>query len=172
MFRRFTRLTGLIILILCQTQFIFSQKDCSTPVANAENVVSSLMDSDNSKNFISGSNTFLNVPIFFIDQSIHDKESILEKVANQTTLFDQSVFHLFAHGRSGELFIDGQWLNADRILDWLTKENLLNNKTHLNIYGCNFAKDVKGKAAVSKLEIALGISIAASDDLTGYDGDW
>ncbi|MCP3893799.1 MAG: DUF4347 domain-containing protein, partial [Bacteroides sp.] len=42
----------------------------------------------------------------------------------------------------------------------------------LNIYGCNFAKGEKGCQAVAYLEKTLGISIAASDDITGKDGDW
>ncbi|MCP3929262.1 MAG: DUF4347 domain-containing protein, partial [Bacteroidetes bacterium] len=68
---------------------------------------------------------------------------------------------------------NGQWRNAQQIADWYTEQQL-NNSTaqQLNIYGCNFAKGEKGKQAVSFLEATLGVSIAASDDITGKDGDW
>ena len=82
------------------------------------------------------------------------------------------VFHLFTHGKPGELLINSQYLDAIAIADWLRHEKKLQNKEHLNIYGCNFAKGEKGRNAVQYLETNLGISVAASDDITGVDGDW
>jgi hypothetical protein len=49
---------------------------------------------------------------------------------------------------------------------------LLRDKQHLNIYGCEFAKEAKGQAAVAYLEKELGITVAASTNITGRDGDW
>lgn len=41
----------------------------------------------------------------------------------------------------------------------------------LNIYGCEFAKD-QGIDAVNYLQATLNINIAASNNITGQDGDW
>jgi len=49
---------------------------------------------------------------------------------------------------------------------------MLNKIEHLNIYGCEFAKDAIGKAAIHYLETALNISVSASNDITGVNGDW
>ena len=81
------------------------------------------------------------------------------------------VYHLFTHGKSGELLIEGQWLSNESLASFI-QTKISANTTHINIYGCNFAKGKKGKQAVSYLEAALGVSIAASDDITGVDGDW
>lgn len=93
------------------------------------------------------------------------------------TLNEQSspeIFHLFTHGRPGELLINGQWKDAKQIAAFL-KPIIQQSPVeirHLNIYGCEFAKSEIGKEAVSVLEETLGVSVAASDDLTGLDGDW
>jgi hypothetical protein len=83
-----------------------------------------------------------------------------------------NVLQLFSHGRSGELLLDGQWRNAAQIAKWLHNTSLLTHKQHLNIYGCEFAKGAKGQAAVAYLEKELGITVAASNNITGRSGDW
>ncbi|MCP3888069.1 MAG: DUF4347 domain-containing protein, partial [Desulfobulbaceae bacterium] len=107
---------------------------------------------------------------YFVDQSLNGRQA-LQKAAQQHS--GQNAFQLFSHGRPGELLINGQWLNAKQIADWLTNEQgIQSTLQQLNIYGCNFAKGAKGREAVAYLEKTLGISIAASDDITGKDGDW
>lgn len=83
-----------------------------------------------------------------------------------------SGLHLFSHGRPGFLFVEGQWLGAAEIAEWLPGQFDLAGQTHLSIYGCNFARGEKGRAALAYLENTLGIFVAASDDVTGADGDW
>ena len=102
----------------------------------------------------------------FIDKEVVTPDLSLNTVA------DPSVLHLFSHGRAGALRIEQAWKGAPAIADWLQRTALLEGKTHLNIYGCNFAQGAKGRAAVTYLEKELGIVVAASDDLTGVDGDW
>ncbi|MBL0292770.1 MAG: DUF4347 domain-containing protein [Saprospiraceae bacterium] len=87
---------------------------------------------------------------------------------------DQTVFQLFSHGRSGELFLDGEWKNAEQIASFV-KARISNSSSKvntLNIYGCEFAKDQKGIDAVNYLQATLNINIAASNNITGQDGDW
>ena len=102
----------------------------------------------------------------FIDKALVDFPTV------EST--DQTVFQLFSHGRSGELFIDGKWKNAQEIATFV-KSQIHNSKLdikNLNIYGCEFAKGKIGEEAVSYLESTLSISVAASTNLSGNDGDW
>ncbi len=108
----------------------------------------------------------------YIDADLPDKDIILSGL---NEIQSNSTYHLFSHGRAGELLIDGQWLDAKQIAVFLSDQ--LNDKrgprfSSLNIYGCEFAKGEKGKQAVAYLENILNVSIAASEDLTGSNGDW
>lgn len=80
--------------------------------------------------------------------------------------------HIFSHGRSGELLLDGKWSNAENITKFIQSKFELNNYLYLNIYGCEFAKGEEGIKAIEYLENALGLCVAASDDITGIKGDW
>ena len=102
----------------------------------------------------------------YIDKGIEN----FPKVSNS----DQSVFQLFSHGRPGELLIDGDWKNAQEIASFV-KAKIHNSSMEiqsLNIYGCEFAKGKVGEDAVSYLESTLGLTVAASTNLSGNDGDW
>ena len=104
---------------------------------------------------------------FFLDPAVPHAELIVMNVPN-----DNRTFHLFSHGKPGQLLINNRWQSPAQIARWLQKSGYLHNKHHLNIYGCDFAKGEKGHCAVHYLETTLGISIAASDNITGRDGDW
>jgi len=101
----------------------------------------------------------------FVDKTVEEFPNIKQASTTQ-------VFQLFSHGRPGELWIQDKWRNAKEIAQWLNNQQLLQDIRHLNIYGCHFAQGEKGKAAVKYLEATLGISVAASDDITGIEGDW
>ncbi len=118
----------------------------------------------NSQNYNS---TQQSSPIF-IDNSVQEKNSFLQNIKE----INNDVFHLVTHGKPGQLLIEEEWLEGTKLVNWLIESKLLEDKKHLNIYGCQFAKGQKGKAAVALLEENLGISVAASDDITGIDGDW
>lgn len=79
-------------------------------------------------------------------------------------------YHVFSHGKSGELFINNQWL--DKISLYHFFKNRIGNQKELLIYGCNFAEGKKGLEAVKYLEKKLNIKISASTNITGKDGDW
>jgi hypothetical protein len=105
-------------------------------------------------------------PNIFIDKALVDFPNVESG--------DQTVFQLFSHGRSGELFLDGEWKNAEQIASFV-KARISNSSSKvntLNIYGCEFAKDQKGIDAVNYLQATLNINIAASNNITGQDGDW
>ncbi|WP_150546764.1 DUF4347 domain-containing protein, partial [Mesonia oceanica] len=104
---------------------------------------------------------------YFIDASLPEPELLAAALPK-----DEAIFELFSHGRPGALLIAGNWLDAPALKDWLQENRLLQGKTQLNIYGCNFAQGEKGRAAVQYLKDELGICIAASTNITGKDGDW
>ena len=104
----------------------------------------------------------------WIEENIQTKDKI--KTAFNTQ--KNEGLHLFSHGKSGQLLLEGEWKNAKQIVAWLKKDFKIQQKKQLNVYGCEFAKGEKGKAAVQYLEEALGIWVAASDDITGIGGDW
>ncbi|MBD0830507.1 DUF4347 domain-containing protein, partial [Aestuariibaculum sediminum] len=106
---------------------------------------------------------------FFIDSHVKDEALIKKALINNG---NESVFHLFTHGKPGELFINNKWLDAIGIANFIKNEIHSKPITHINIYGCEFAKGQKGKEAVSYLETALGVSVSASNNITGKDGDW
>ncbi len=107
-------------------------------------------------------------PSYFVDKDVKDFEYLVKEQLNQAG----EVFHLFSHGKPGQLLINGTWMNSQQIGDWWIKNYGDAKYAYLNIYGCNFAKGEQGRDALTYLENQLGISIAASDDLTGTNGDW
>jgi len=116
----------------------------------------------------------------YVDQDLLDREYLLDNFKQRA--YVSSGINVVSHGRSGELYIDGEWLDTEGIALFI-EENLLGRtfvnssklkglKILINIYGCNFGKGEKGKNAISKLESRLPIIISASDNVTGKDGDW
>lgn len=86
------------------------------------------------------------------------------------TIDEKKAFHIFSHGKPGELFINGHWLEKKELLIFF-KDKIVGKK-ELLIYGCEFAKGEKGKEAVRYLEKNLNIKVSASTDITGIDGNW
>jgi hypothetical protein len=85
----------------------------------------------------------------------------------------QDVFQLVSHGKPGYLLLDGQWRNAKDIASYLQKHHFLSPSiNHINIYGCDFGKGNEGAKAVEYLSKTLNVTIAASNNITGKDGDW
>jgi len=108
----------------------------------------------------------------FANATYIDKD--VKGIAIKPSSSANKTFQLFSHGRSGELLIDGKWLDSPQIASFV-KSEIKNQKStikNLNIYGCEFAKGFKGLQAVAYLESALGVSVSASTNITGKNGDW
>ena len=106
----------------------------------------------------------------YIDIAVKKSDSFL--VMNKN--LDSRTYHLITHGRPGQLLIEGKWLNAEQITDFL-KPKIQNSEfkiQNLNIYGCEFAKGEEGINAVKYIESKLDVKVSASTNLTGKDGDW
>ena len=107
----------------------------------------------------------------FVDASLPDARQ-LQSAAAAASAAEPGAFHLFSHGRPGQLLINGQWLAAPEIAAWLRQSGLPEGTEQLNLYGCEFAQGEAGAQAVKTLEQLLGVSVAASTNLTGQGGDW
>lgn len=99
---------------------------------------------------------------FYIDRSLPKLE--INVKANLQT------FHIFSHGKPGYLFIDNQWLSASKVA--LKFKEKLVGKKELYIYGCNFGEGAIGHEAVNYLQKHLKMSVNASTNTTGENGDW
>lgn len=124
-------------------------------------------------NYSNGQNTNRTIKSFnhfYVDFNVFEHEKIKNTMLTKST--SSKTFQLFSHGKPGYLFLNNQWKNAEEISEWLSNNYNVAHYANLNIYGCNFAQGENGKAALAYLEKTLGLSIAASDDVTGADGDW
>ncbi|WP_083923261.1 DUF4347 domain-containing protein [Echinicola pacifica] len=109
----------------------------------------------------------LSSPTVYVDSEVRDFPWTALSMATEQA----GLYHFYSHGRAGELLIDGSWQDPIALAAFF-EELLPMGITHLNIYGCEFAKGSKGLKALAYLEGYLGISIAASEDITGAGGDW
>ncbi len=119
---------------------------------------------------IFGSNPSTPLHNWWIDIQLTREFPILSINKNDNT--DFTTFHFYSHGRPGQLLIEGKWLNQSDLAVYFSKLITSTEIKHLNIYGCEFAKGEKGLTTVKYLENKLGISVSASTNITGKDGDW
>ena len=108
-------------------------------------------------------------PWIYVDEKVEGKQTLKSSFSNSNS---QGVLHLFSHGKPGQLLLEGSWLSAETISQWIYQNYHDQVINQINIYGCEFGKGLEGKYAVDFLESSLNISISASDNITGIDGDW
>uniref|UniRef100_UPI003D6A0B69 DUF4347 domain-containing protein n=1 Tax=Kordia sp. TaxID=1965332 RepID=UPI003D6A0B69 len=154
-----------IIYIMC---FLFS----STLFSQQELILQSDNSNEEKRFTFDNANKTTNLPLLYVDKNVFQSNFLKEVVELSNPSKEE--YNLFTHGRSGELFINDKWLQKEEIAVFVRQQLTTNNQqvTTLNIYGCEFAKGEKGKEAVKYLENKLGLSIAASTNITGVDGDW
>ena len=114
--------------------------------------------------------SIVNTTTYYIDEDVKDP-LLIEKGLTTANLNNNS-YQLFSHGAPGLLFMQGRWQTPQDIARWWQTNQNNKHINHLNIYGCNFAAGEKGKLAIAYLEKELSISIAASNDITGKNGNW
>lgn len=111
-----------------------------------------------------------------LDSSRDGIEQISETLAHFKNI---SEVHIFSHGESGGLQLGNISLNQQTlpiyqysISNW---SNGLTENADLLFYGCNVARDDRGKTFIGQLSALTGADVAASNDLTGdlnLGGDW
>lgn len=89
---------------------------------------------------------------------------------------DLKAIDVISHGASGALQLGSSTLDlaalGDRAAELATWATAIAPGADLHIYGCNVAAGATGEAFLQQLHQQLGADIAASDDLSGYGGDW
>ena len=103
----------------------------------------------------------------YVDKSLEDNDWLQLNATKQSE--HQDALHIFSHGESGQLYLEGEWKHAAQIVDWLKQNYTLSNFSEINFYGCEFAQGSTGQQAMQYLEKELNIDIAASNDITGAD---
>ena len=110
----------------------------------------------------------------YLDQDLEELEELIDM-----NLLEDDVYHLFAHGRPGELYLNNEWLSSKEIIEFLQARIIdkagSNPFSHLNIYACDFGKGKKGARALKELQSIFPQGIAASTNKVGNSnlgGDW
>jgi predicted outer membrane repeat protein len=134
--------------------------------------------------------------IVFVDDSVADVDTLIKGLSPDLTvvLLDstqdgisqitntlQSLtgiesIHILSHGEAGGLFLGSTALNTSTLDGYGTQlshwQKSLSSTADILFYGCNVGAGPSGRDFVDRLSQLTGADIAASDDVTGSDGDW
>ena len=134
--------------------------------------------------------------IVFIDSAVEDYETITSSFKENTEFYlinsnedgfkrineilkdrkNIDALHLIGHGSAGQILFGNAFLNNETIDNY--KSTLtsigqsLTTSGDILFYGCNVASTEQGEILIKKISEITKADIAASDDLTGKDGDW
>ncbi|WP_394754021.1 DUF4347 domain-containing protein [Crenothrix sp.] len=134
--------------------------------------------------------------IIFVDAGVEDASSLLAGIPSSTrvvwldatrdgvkqiaeALIGQSnvdAIHIVSHGDAGRLLLGSSTLSGENLVDYADDlkqiGSALSEQGDLLLYGCNVAQGEAGTHFIQSLAQLTGADVAASDDLTGHDGDW
>ena len=134
--------------------------------------------------------------IVFIDSQVKDYREITKSFKKSTEVYlinsnedgfkriseilkdknDINALHLIGHGSVGQIVFGNAFLNNETIDDYKSTLSSIGQSLtetgDILFYGCNVAGNEKGKLLIQKISEVTKADIAASDDLTGRDGDW
>lgn len=135
-------------------------------------------------------------PLYIIDKSLTDYQTLVESLPENSVYFllepeqngpqqiadilstynDLSSIHIFSHGDSGQLRLGNTLLhneNLDYYKDLLgIIGDALSEQGDILLYGCNVASGADGRYFLDQLSKYTAADVAASDNITGADGDW
>ncbi len=110
--------------------------------------------------------------IIFLDSGNNTIETLSQEFTENDVY--ESV-HIFTHGEDGSFELGDTKVDQSLVDSSGEPLNLLASHTShnadLHIYGCNVAESEDGQNFLESLSSLLDVNIAASDDLTGPDGD-
>ena len=134
--------------------------------------------------------------VVFIDSAVPDYETIINSFKENTEFYlinsnedgfkkideilndrkDIDALHIIGHGSAGQILFGNAFLNNDTITNYqATLASIgqsLTTSGDILFYGCNVASTEQGEILNKKISEITKADIAASDDLTGKDGDW
>jgi len=125
---------------------------------------------DNYQDLAQGIN---NSEILILDNSRDGIEQITDYLANQNNI---ASIHIFSHGNQAQLQLGNTVFGTDDLADYTAEiqswNDALTEDADILFYGCNLAAQNDGRDFINQFGQLSGADIAASDDLTGYNGDW
>jgi hypothetical protein len=101
----------------------------------------------------------INTNTYYIDKDVLQPEVLSKAINNQ----NEEIFHLFTHGKPGQLRINGKWLEKEAIASFLIEQfslplgEMSEGQSGINFYDPNFAQGDLGLEAITHLEKDLGI---------------
>ncbi len=134
--------------------------------------------------------------IVFIDSGVDNYQTIVDAIDSSKSIYlidsnengfdkmqnvlqgqsDVDAVHIIGHASAGQVVLGNSVLNADTINSFSnTLQSIGNSLTpdgDLLFYGCNLAQGEQGKLLIQQIGNITQADIAASDDVTGKDGDW
>ncbi|MDC2969515.1 DUF4347 domain-containing protein, partial [Candidatus Pelagibacter sp.] len=134
--------------------------------------------------------------VVFIDSAVEDYEIITSSFKENTEFYlinsnedgfkrinqilkdrqNIDALHLIGHGSAGQILFGNAFLNNETIDSYksiLTSiGQSLTTSGDILFYGCNVASTEQGEILIKKISEITKADIAASDDITGKDGDW
>lgn len=134
--------------------------------------------------------------IVFVDQQLADLQGLLESIGNNRqivllnpdeALVDQinaavngqapfDAIHIVTHGAQGQLRLGGQVIDTANIAQasdaWQSLGASLTRDGDILLYGCDIAAGDTGRNFMQLLASLTQADVAASDDVTGFSGDW
>jgi VCBS repeat-containing protein len=168
--------------VLDNSSFENSQNSDNTQDTNIENIYSE--------------RTTQKKDVVFIDNSLENYDFLVDKLSPYSELFlidnrqdgliqidnilsnmqEVDSIHILAHGSDSNINIGSSSINKDN-LSFFYKQlegigSYLSEDGDILLYGCNIASSEDGKDLINDISTITKADIAASDDITGIDGDW
>jgi autotransporter-associated beta strand protein len=111
--------------------------------------------------------------VHIIEQGIDGFKYLAEVLAERQ---DIEAIHILGHGSAGQAILGTARLNAASLDEYSDELAIigeaLTTDGDILLYGCNVAADATGVDFIGSVAELTGADVAASDDLTGADGDW
>ncbi len=113
-----------------------------------------------------------NQEVLRLDSSSDAMDQILAYLNSSAERYD--AIHLVSHGNDGYFVLNGEIVDSDHFdaAEWAAVGAHLTDDGDIMIYGCNLAESEAGQHLVGMIADASGADVAASDDATGFGGDW
>ncbi|MBD2329048.1 Calx-beta domain-containing protein [Alkalinema sp. FACHB-956] len=134
--------------------------------------------------------------LVFIDAGVQDATSLLESVDDHAAVYVLNPYqdaigqitatllqhtgiesvHILSHGAAGQLQLGNSWLGEENLASYTQQfkswAQALTADADILLYGCEVGQGAIGRSLLQGLAQFTGADVAASDDLTGLDGDW
>lgn len=108
-----------------------------------------------------------------LDATQSGLQQIADAVSEHSNL---DTIHIISHGSAGTLYLGNSVLNSQVLADYSDTLSAIGNSLNATgdvlLYGCNVAAGEKGAIFIDQLAQFIGADVAASNDITGYIGDW